>query len=121
MMTLTIFHNPRCSKSREALSIVQQFAHCNNMAVDVVEYLTTPPSVAQLASLHRQLGGELRDMVRTNEEEYAKLCLENADDETLLNAVSAHPILLQRPIVLYGERAVIGRPPERLNEILRAD
>ena len=121
MTTITIFHNPRCSKSREALAITQRFAETHALTVDVVEYLKTPPSPEQLAALHRQLGGALRDMVRSNEDEYAHLGLADADDEALLQAVSSHPILLQRPIVQYREAAMIGRPPERLNELFQPE
>ncbi|MGE5621754.1 MAG: arsenate reductase (glutaredoxin) [Bacillota bacterium] len=116
---ITIYHNPRCSKSREGLALVEQFAGENGLPLTVVEYLKTPPDLAQLTTLHRQLGGGVRDMVRSNEEEYAALNLEQADDDTLLRAVAAHPKLLQRPIVVYRNRAVIGRPTECLAEFLQ--
>lgn len=118
---ITIYHNPRCSKSREGLSLVEQFAGKNGLTVNVVEYLKTPPDFARLQSLHQQIGGSVRDMVRTNEEEYSALNLEKADDETLLRAIAAQPKLLQRPIVEYQGRAVIARPPERLSEFLKTN
>jgi arsenate reductase len=117
---ITIYHNPRCSKSREALAIAEQFAARQNESIDVVEYLKTPLTVERLKMLRAQLGGDIRDMVRGNEEEYAKLNLASADDAGILNALAAHPKLLQRPIVVYKGRAMIGRPPERLGELLKA-
>jgi len=118
---ITIYHNPRCSKSREALSMVERFAAAHDLRVDVVDYLKTPLSPAQLTALQRQLGTSAREMVRDNEPEYAQLGLEQADDAALLEALAAHPKLLQRPVVVYRERAMIGRPPERLAALLQAD
>ncbi|RJG07350.1 arsenate reductase (glutaredoxin) [Noviherbaspirillum cavernae] len=118
---ITIYHNPGCSKSREALTMVQQFAEERNLTLQIVEYLKTPPSLAQLVLLHELLGIPVRDMVRDNEAAFAELGLANADDAALLRAVSAHPRLLQRPIVSYRGRAMIGRPPERLSGFLSAD
>lgn len=117
---ITIYHNPRCSKSREALALVEQFAKENHSTLAIVEYLKTPPDLTLLQSLQRQLGCEVRDMVRTNEEEYSALNLQQADDNTLLHAIAEHPKLLQRPIVVYRDRAVIGRPPELLHALLQA-
>lgn len=121
LIMVTIYHNPRCSKSREALALVEQFAARQGVPLEVVEYLQTPPTVPQLLTLHALLGGDIRDMVRSNEDEYAALGLANADDSALLEAIAAHPKLLQRPIVVHAGRALIGRPPERLNEILAGD
>lgn len=115
---ITIYHNSRCSKSREALTLVEQFAARNAMEVNVVEYLKTPPSSTQLLELHRQVGGELREMVRTNEDEYEGLGLAEVDDAALLDAIHAHPKLLQRPIVVYAGRAIVARPPELLRDFL---
>lgn len=115
---LTIYHNPRCSKSREALALAEEFASRNGLQLEVVEYLKTPPSIAQLLNLQRQLGGTVRDMIRDNEDDYTALDLANADDTGLLAAIAVNPKLLQRPIVVYKDRAAIGRPPERLNDLL---
>ncbi|HJV50762.1 MAG TPA: arsenate reductase (glutaredoxin) [Noviherbaspirillum sp.] len=117
---ITIYHNPRCSKSREGLALAEQFASQNGQTLKVVEYQKTPLDLEQLKSLHRQLGGSVRDMVRANEEEYGALNLGQADDEALLRAVAAQPKLLQRPIVEHRGRAVIGRPTERLSEFLQS-
>lgn len=120
---LTIFHNPRCSKSREALALTQAFADAHGTPLQIVEYLKTPPSTDALAALHEALQAHapttLREMVRSNEAPYAELQLEQADDAALLAALTNHPILLQRPIVQFGEKAVIARPPERVHQILK--
>jgi arsenate reductase (glutaredoxin) len=116
---MTIYHNPRCSKSRQALALVQQFCGQNNIPLNIIDYLQTPPSLAQLSKLHRQLGIALRQMVRDNEEEFAAWDLAHADDAALLQALADCPKLLQRPIVVYRERAMIGRPPEALYSLLQ--
>ena len=117
-MTLTIYHNPRCSKSREALALVQQFAEEEDIPLEIIEYLKTPPTYVQLQRLQQLLGGDLRAMVRSNEDEYAVLGLASVDDAALLNALAAHPKLLQRPMVVYRDRALIARPPELLRDFL---
>lgn len=116
---ITIYHNPRCSKSREALELTQQFADANRIPLAIVDYQKTPLTLAQLATLAQQLNKPVREMVRDNEEEYASLGLAAANDATLLEALAAHPKLLQRPIVVYRDQAVIGRPPERVHELLQ--
>ena len=99
--------------------MVEQFAAQRDLKLDVVDYLKNPPSIAQLAMLLQELGTNARDMVRQNETEYAMLHLAQADDAALLAAIAQHPRLLQRPIVSYAGRALIGRPPERLASMLR--
>lgn len=86
--------------------------------VNVVEYLKSPPSLAQLEELQALLGCKALDLVRSNEEEFAALRLAQAADGELLRAIAAHPKLLQRPIVVFGKRAVIGRPPELVSGLL---
>jgi len=115
---ITIYHNPRCSKSREALALVEAFGTRKQIPVEVVDYLKSPPTVEQLAALVRTLGCPVSGMLRSNEEEFGDLKLENAGDEDMLRAVASHPKLLQRPIVVFEGRAVIGRPPERVLELL---
>jgi arsenate reductase len=117
---ITIYHNPRCSKSREALALIEQFAGAQSLTVNVVDYQKTPLTLAQLTALHQQLGDDVRAMVRDNEEEFSTLNLANADDAALLQALSSHPKLLQRPIVVYGGRAAIGRPSERIKTLLQS-
>jgi arsenate reductase len=116
---IILYHNPRCSKSREALALAQQFADTHRLQLDVVDYQKTPLTLTQLEAIARQLPGAVREMVRNNEEEYAQLGLDNADDAALLEALANHPKLLQRPIVVYKNQAVIGRPPEKVHEVLR--
>lgn len=120
---LTIYHNPRCSKSREALTLAQQFATQNALELHIVDYQKTPLSRDQLATLVDALNtlepSSVRDMLRTNEDAYAALKLENASDDACLDALAAHPILLQRPIVQLDKQAVIARPPERALKVLK--
>lgn len=116
---ITILHNPRCSKSREALLLTQQFATEQRLTLDVLEYQKTPLTLAQLIVLQKQLNLAAHDMLRDNEAEYAVLNLAQADEMTLLQAVADHPKLLQRPIVVFNGRAMIGRPPECLSVLLQ--
>ncbi len=112
---VTIYHNPHCSKSRGALSILRE----KGLDPLVVRYLEAPPRADEVVDLARRLGVRVHDLVRTEEDEYARAGItpESPDDE-VARAVAAHPILLQRPIVLRGERAVVARPPERVLELL---
>lgn len=114
MTTITIYHHPRCSKSRETLALVQDISVKNALPLTVVEYQKTPLNIAQLQVLQQQLGLSLRAMVRDNEDEYTALNLTHADDASLLAALASHPQLLQRPIVSYQGKAMIGRPPEQV-------
>lgn len=116
---IILYHNPRCSKSREALALLEQLAARKGLALDVVDYLKTPPTLAQLHELHQQLGSDVRELVRTNEDEYSALNLDEADAEGVLQAIAAHPKLLQRPIAVYRGKAIVGRPPERMNDLLK--
>lgn len=119
-----IYHHPRCSKSRGALELAQQFAAQNQLDLKVVDYQATPLSIPQLKELHQILQSEqavsVRDMVRDNEAQFAALALQDAGDEVLFQALADYPQLLQRPIVRYDNRALIARPPELLNTILLA-
>lgn len=117
---ITMYHNPRCSKSREALAQVQAHAERTGAPLTVVDYQKTPLDAAQLHALHGKLGVPVREMVRTGEDAYAELKLQDADDAALLAAVAAHPILLQRPVVVIGDRAIIARPPADLAGFLGA-
>jgi arsenate reductase len=115
METVTIYHNPRCSKSRAALALLEE----RNVQLRIVKYLEEPPTRAELAALRRKLGLAPAKWVRTGEPEYkaAGLDSRSAEDE-LLDAMAEHPILIERPIVVRGDRAVVGRPPERVLELL---
>lgn len=116
---ITIYHNPRCSKSRGACELVNDRVAQLGEPVKVVEYLKAPPSVDELKALHHMLGGSVRDMIRDNEAPYQELGLADAtlSDEQLYEAIAAHPILLQRPIVVRNGRAAIGRPLENVEAL----
>jgi arsenate reductase (glutaredoxin) len=113
---ITIYHNPRCSKSRATCELITSTYNSGNEATEVIEYLKQPLSVAQLKGLHAQLGCSVREMIRDTEAEYKELKLSDASltDSQLFDALAKHPILLQRPIVVRNGRAVIGRPPENV-------
>jgi arsenate reductase len=115
-MTTTIYHNPRCSKSRQALELVKR--HVGEPVV--IEYLKTPPSYEQLEELVHLLRISPRELLRSKEEEYAALALDNPEltDSQLIAAMVAHPRLIERPIVIHNGRAIIGRPPEKVLEVL---
>lgn len=115
-MNVTLYHNPRCSKSRETLALLNQ----HGATVHVVEYLATPPTADTLRTLARQLGVAPRDMMRSGEAPYRELGLgdDSVDDDALFHAITKHPILLQRPIAVVGDRAAIGRPPEAVLDLL---
>jgi arsenate reductase len=111
----TIYFNPACSKCRTAQGILAD----KGVDATVVRYLEKPPTLDELRRLMTLLGiDNPRAMMRTNEAVYKELGLANASPDALLDAITTHPILLERPIVIVGERAVIARPPERLLEIL---
>ena len=115
MSELTIYHNPRCSKSRAALALLEE----NGASPEVVLYLETPPDAAQLRSLLSMLGKPAAELVRRNEDEYRSAGLSaGSDDEEIIAAIVKHPRLLQRPIIVRGDRAVIGRPPENVLDLL---
>lgn len=117
MSEIVLYHNPRCSKSREALALLQS----RELAVSVVPYLDTPPDAGQLRELLAKLGIGARQLLRTGEDTYRELHLADPalDEDALIAAMVAHPRLIERPIAVHGERAVIGRPPERVLEILQ--
>ncbi|WP_407730248.1 arsenate reductase (glutaredoxin) [Pseudomonas helleri] len=116
MTDLTLYHNPRCSKSRAALEILE----ARGLAPTVVRYLDTPLEATQLRSLQGKLGLSARQLLRSGEDEYKALNLADTSlsDEQLIAAMAAHPKLIERPILVAGDKAVIGRPPEKVLEIL---
>lgn len=113
---ITIYHNPRCSKSRATCELITGTYNRTGEATKIVEYLKQPLTVAQLKQLSAQLGCTVREMVRNTEAEYEQLQLADATltNAQLYEALSKHPMLLQRPIVVRNGRAVIGRPPENV-------
>ncbi len=114
-MTITIYHNPRCSKSRETLALLND----NGIEPEIVLYLDNTPSIDTLKTLITQLGFDSpRQMMRVKEAEYKELNLANAEDDALLKAMLTHPKLIERPIVVNGNKAALGRPPENVLEII---
>lgn len=113
-MAVRIYHNPRCSKSRQTLDLLK----AKGIVPQVVEYLKTPLDAAALQALNAKLGVPVRAMMRTKETPYGDLGLAEADDTALFAAIAAHPILLERPIVENGAKAAIGRPPEAVEAVL---
>ncbi len=116
MTELILYHNPRCSKSRSALELLEQ----RGLSPSVIRYLETPPSAAELQQILTRLGISPRQLLRSGEEEYKTLNLADPTltDGQIIDAMVAHPKLIERPILVAGDVAVIGRPPEKVLEIL---
>lgn len=115
-MTIKIYHNPRCSKSRQALGLLVD----RGLDVETILYLEDPPDERELAGLVNKLGITPYELLRTSEHEYRNLVAggETLSDKEILKAMSDHPILMQRPIVVSERGARIGRPPESILEII---
>jgi arsenate reductase (glutaredoxin) len=115
-MTSRLYHNPRCSKSRGALELLRE----RGIEPRIMAYLDQPPSIAELQDLLRMLGTGARSLLRDGEPEYTELGLSDAslDEDALIAAMAAHPRLIERPVFVHNGRAVIGRPPERVLELL---
>ncbi len=115
-MSIKIYHNPSCSKSRATLQLLSD----NGVEPNITEYLTNPPNYAELSQLLNMLGLEPRQLMRTSEAEYSEANLSNPElsRDELIQAMIDHPKLMERPIVVNGKRAAIGRPPERVLDIL---
>ncbi|MCG7388918.1 arsenate reductase (glutaredoxin) [Pantoea sp. ACRSB] len=112
---VTLYHNPRCSKSRETLALLE----AQGVEPEIVRYLETPPDRETLQILLQKLGlSSARQLMRTKDELYKTLQLENASESELLDALASHPALLERPVVVNDDRARIGRPPEAVLAIL---
>ncbi len=112
---MIIWHNPKCSKSREALKLLEE----KGGTFEVFKYLDTPPSRDDIVALLGKLGLSARELMRTKEDLYKELGLANVSDEReLIDALAAHPKLIERPIVIDGNQAVIGRPVERVIELI---
>ena len=115
-MSITLYHNPRCSKSRETLQLLRD----RGLEPEIVDYLKVPPSFTTLNQILHQLGLEPRQLMRTKEKEYRELGLDDPalSRQDLIKAMIAHPILIERPILLKDGRAALGRPPETVLAIL---
>lgn len=113
-MAIQIWHNPRCSKSREALKLLEE----QGKEVDVYKYLDEAPSVDEIKSILLKLGISARDLMRTKETIYKELGLKDIEDEeVLIEAMSKHNKLIERPIIITDTKAIIGRPPELVLEL----
>lgn len=115
-MSTVLYHNPRCSKSRQTLALLED----KGIQPDVIKYLETPPDAAELTRILALLALKPRDLMRKKEKEYKALGLDNADltDEQLIQAMVTTPKLIERPIVIRDNKAAIGRPPETVLDIL---
>jgi arsenate reductase len=116
-MTVTIWHNPRCSKSRQTLELLQK----KGVTPAIREYLKQPPSRAEVETLLDMVGGDPADLIREGEAAFKALKKKKAElgKAEIARAIAAHPILLQRPIVVAGKKAAIGRPPEAVLPLLK--
>jgi len=117
MSNFTIYHNPRCSKSRQTLALLKE----KGIEPEVIEYLKTPPSLNELQSIANLLGKEPLEWIRTGEKIFKELWLSKKDERSpdeWLKILADNPILIERPIVTTSDKAVLGRPPENVLEIL---
>jgi arsenate reductase len=116
MNTVTIWHNPRYTKSRNAVALLEE----KGVDAEVMKYLDTPPSKEELVDLLKMLGISARELMRTKENIYKELDLKNENDEDkLIDAMAANPKLIERPIVIKDGKAVIGRPIENIIELIK--
>jgi arsenate reductase (glutaredoxin) len=113
-MDVTIYHNPRCSKSRQALGLIE----ARGVKPHVVEYLKTPPSEAELTRILQRLGMSARQLVRRKEAKEAGIDVDALSEAALVKAMVAHPAAIERPIVVKGDKVALGRPPENVLAIL---
>lgn len=117
MKEITIWHNPKCSKSREALAILEE----NECEKEVVKYLEKSPDESKIKTVLKILGITPRELMRTKEDIYKELNLKDENnDEVLISAMAKHPKLIERPIIIKGDRAIIGRPSEKIAEFLNS-
>ena len=115
MSQVTIWHNPRCSKSRNAANLLEE----QGIDVEVVKYLETPPSKDEIKAVLKMIGISARELMRTKEAIYKELGLKDVEDEEkLIEAMAEHPKLIERPIVIKDGKAAIGRPIEKIVELL---
>ncbi|MGE0050924.1 MAG: arsenate reductase (glutaredoxin) [Arcobacter sp.] len=116
MQNIQIWHNPKCSKSRNAMTLLEE----KGINVNIVKYLETSPSKEQLKDVLKKLNMKASELLRTGEDIYKELNLKNViDEEQLIEIMVEHPILIERPIIIKGDKAVIARPIEKLEELLK--
>lgn len=116
MQNIQIWHNPKCSKSRNAMTLLEE----KGINADVVKYLESTPTKEQLTEVLKKLNMSARELLRTGEDVYKELNLKDeSDEEKLINIMVENPILIERPIIIKGDIAVIARPIENLEELLK--
>jgi len=113
-MLVTIYHNPRCSKSRQTLGLIRE----QGVEPEIIEYLVSPPTAAELKNILTKLGKSAAEIVRKKEAQEEGIDLGTLDNAALIKALIAHPRAIERPIVVQGTKAIIGRPPENVLDIL---
>lgn len=116
-MHVVIYHNPRCSKSRQTLQLLKD----QGIEPEIIEYLKTPPDRKRLKEILKLLGMNPRDLMRTRESVYREAGLDDdgLSEDQLLSAMIEHPVLMERPVVLANGKAALGRPPEKVLEIIQ--
>jgi len=116
MKNIQIYHNPRCSKSRAGLALLQE----QGIEPEIIKYLETPPTAEELTALLQKLDMKPRALMRTKEAIYKELGLKEVEDDAkLIEAMAAHPKLIERPVVVRGDKAVVGRPLENIEALLK--
>ncbi len=115
MSSVTIWHNPRCSKSRNAVALLEE----KGVDADIVKYLDTPPSKEELVDMLKMLGLSARELMRTKEAIYKENLKEETDEDKLIEAMVSNPKLIERPIVIKDGKAAIGRPIENIVELIQ--
>jgi len=113
-MSVTIYHNPRCSKSRQTLELIRE----KGVEPQIVEYLETPPSAAELKDILSKLGKTAAEIVRKKEAKEEGIDVDALDNDALIEALAAHPRAIERPIVVKGAKAVMGRPPQNVIDLV---
>ncbi len=117
MNKVTIWHNPSCSKSREAMNILE----ASNSQIKIIKYLESTPSVTQIKETLKMLDITPRELMRTKEDIYKELKLQDEkDDNILIQAMAQNPKLIERPVIIKGNKAIIGRPTDRIAEFLNS-
>ncbi|MCX4193238.1 arsenate reductase (glutaredoxin) [Methylophaga sp. OBS1] len=116
MSNIQILHNPRCSKSRQTLALLEE----KGIEPEVIKYIDTPPTATELKAILQKLGISARDLLRKGEDDYKALNLKDRSlsEEALIEAMVEHPKLIERPIVIKGNKARLGRPPESVLDII---
>lgn len=116
MQNIQIWHNPKCSKSRNALALLEE----KGIEADIIKYLEKTPSKEQLKDVLKMLGIPAKELLRVGEDAYSELNLKDeTDEEKIIDAMVSHPMLIERPIIIKNNKAVIARPIENLEELLK--